>query len=455
MMGYAKAMLVMTAPTAPPAERNAAGKACRDAVPRSSHSAWAVTPNRPDVLRIIADSSHGRVAHLIPLRNRRMAESPFAFFRGTAAVMAADLATTPSIGLHVQLGGDAHCLNFGAYATAERRLIFDLTDFDETLPGPWEWDIKRLTASMVLAARSIKLKGVSANLAALAAVRSYRSKMLEFAAATALDTWYARIDAADLAPLAEVDDRRKRKQIVEVAQTHSMRSAVDKYTTGCGADRRFVEDPPLLYHAESARDGDFDAESVFATYAPTLSPEVQTLFGRYRLIDHAVKVVGVGSVGTRCSIALLCADNDDVIILQIKQAQASALAGFCGASAFEHGERVVRGQRIMQSAGDVFLGWGSSGRHDFYVRQFKDKKGSVDLAAMDGYGLRDYAVMCGWTLARAHARSGDARQIAGYLGKSDVFDKALVRFGLLYADQVEHDHETFVRAIAAGSIAIE
>jgi uncharacterized protein (DUF2252 family) len=436
-------------------ERLAAGKVLRDGVPRSSHSAWEPPADRIDPLRIIAAAERGRVARLIPLRNARIAESPFAFYRGTAAVMAADLATTPVTGLRVQLCGDAHCLNFGAYATPERRLIFDVNDFDETLTGPWEWDVKRLAASLVLAARSIKLKDVSANIAALNAVRSYRLKMLEFAGATALDTWYTRIDAADLAAPADADERRKRKQIIEGAQTHSMKAAVAKYTVAGVGGRRLLEDPPLMYHPLDSSDGEFDIERVFATYALTLRPDVRVLFGRYRLIDHAVKVVGVGSVGTRCTVALLAADRDDTLILQIKQAEASVLEPYVGSSPFDnHGERVVYGQRLMQSASDVFLGWGTSGDHDFYVRQFRDKKGSVNIAAMDGYGLREYARMCGWALANAHARSGDAAQIAGYLGRNDAFDKALVRFGLLYANQAEADYEEFLAAIDAGKIAV-
>ena len=437
------------------AERAAAGKALRETVPRSSHSAWTVPPDRIDPLQIVTESSHGRVPTLIPLRNARIAESPFAFFRGTAAVMAADLATTPVTGLRVQVSGDAHCLNFGAYATPERRLIFDVNDFDETLPGPWEWDIKRLVTSLVLAARSIKLKEANGNLAALAAVRTYRLKMAEFAAATALDTWYARIDAVDVVPTTDSDDRRKRKHIVEIAQSHSMQAALEKYTVLGLTGRRFLDDPPLLYHPVDSADGGFSIEAVIEKYATTLSPEVRVLFSRYRLIDHAVKVVGVGSVGTRCSVALFAADGDDAMILQIKQARRSVIEPYVGASIFDnHGERVVFGQRLMQSASDVFLGWGSAGEHDFYVRQFKDKKGSINIAAMDGFGLRDYAQMCGWALATAHARSGDAAGIAGYLGKNDSFDKALVRFAALYADQTEADYDLFRAAIDAGQVPV-
>jgi uncharacterized protein (DUF2252 family) len=389
------------------------------------------------------------------MRYARMAESPFAFYRGAADVMAGDLAQTPITGLHVQACGDAHCLNFGAFATPERRLIFDVNDFDETLPGPWEWDLKRLAASLVLAARSIKLKDGNANIAVIAAVRAYRLKLLELAAKTALETWYSRIDAADGLPEWEPDDRRRRRQIVESANAHSMQAAVAKITVLGITGRRFVEEPPLLYHPAGDHDGGFDMGRVLESYAHSLGPEVRVLLARYRLVDHAVKVVGVGSIGTRCSVALMQADGDDSLILQIKQASASALERHAGPSSVQnHGERVVLGQRLMQSASDVLLGWGSSGDYDFYVRQYKDKKGSIDIAALDGFGLRDYARMCGWALATAHARTGDAAMIAGYLGKADTFDKALVRFAALYADQVEQDYASFRAATEAGKMPV-
>jgi uncharacterized protein (DUF2252 family) len=437
------------------ADRAAAGKALRVRVPRSGHSAWIAPPDRSDPLRTLAERRRGRVVKLIPLRNARMAESPFAFYRGSADIMAADLACTPVSGLRVQLCGDAHCLNFGTFATPERRLVFEVTDFDETLPGPWEWDVKRLAASLVLAARSIKLKGENANIAVIAAVRSYRLRMLEFAAKTALDTWYARVDAAGaVSPETDPEARRRRKQIVEGAHAHSMQAALEKLTITAAGGRHFCDDPPLLYHPADEQDGDFAIEHVLTTYAQSLAPEVRVLFGRYRLVDHAVKVVGVGSIGTRSAVALLQADGDDALILQIKAAAPAVLEPYAGTSSFaNHGERVVRGQRLMQSAGDVLLGWGTSGALDFYVRQFKDKKTAINIAAMDGFGLREYAQLCGTALAGAHARSGDAAQIAGYLGKADTFDKAIVRFAVLYADQAERDYALFLAAIDAGTIA--
>ncbi len=439
-------------PTA--AARMAAGRALRDDVPRSRHSAWTAPPGR-DPLAILESTCCGRVAALVPLRNARMAESPFAFYRGGADIMAADLAGTPVTGPRVQLCGDAHCLNFGAFSTAERRLIFDVTDFDETVPGPWEWDLKRLAVSLVLAARSIKLKDANATIAVIAAARSYRLKMLEFAAATALDIWYARIDAASVVLESSPDYRRHQKQIADSANAHSMRAAIDQITERTGTTRRFRDDPPLLFRPDGEQDSEFAVERVLGSYAESLTPEVRVLFERYRLVDHAIKVIGVGSIWTRCSVSLLLADLDDALILQIKQASSSVLERYAGESRFaNHGERVVRGQRLMQRASDALLGWGTSGAYDFYVRQFSEKKGAVNIAALDGFGLREYAHMCGWTLARAHARSGDAAQIAGYLGKADTFDKALVRFAMLYADQVETDFAAFRAAADAGKIPL-
>ena len=431
-----------------------AGRALRECAARSSHSAWNAPPGR-DPLAIVENTCCGRVASLIPLRNARMAVSPFAFYRGGADIMAADLSGTPVTGLNVQLSGDAHCLNFGAFATAERRLLFDVNDFDETAPGPWEWDLKRLAVSLALAARSIKLKDSGATVAVTAAVRSYRTKMHDYATATALQNWYTRIDAASVVLETNGDDRRRQRQIAESAHAHSMRAAIEKITFSTNGVRTFREDPPSVYHPTDEEHNDLAIERVLASYLESVSPEVRVLLDRYKLVDHAIKVVGVGSVGTRCSVALLQADHDDVLILQIKQAVASVLERYTAKGAYaNHGERVVRGQRLMQRASDGLLGWGTSGQHDFYVRQYSDKKGAVDITALDGYGLREYAHMCGWTLARAHARSGDPAQIAGYLGKGDTFDKALLRFAIIYADQVEQDYALFRAAIDAGKIPL-
>jgi uncharacterized protein (DUF2252 family) len=438
------------------AERAAAGKALRKTVPRTSHGHWSPAGDRPDPRDVLAQSAEGRIPGLIPIRNQRMSESAFAFYRGSAAVMACDLATTANTGVTVQACGDAHCMNFGAFATPERRLIFDVNDFDETLPGPWEWDVKRLAASLVLAGRSIPLKAGDCEIAVLAGMRSYRMHMASFAAMHALELWYARVDTQDVIAKSSPADRKRRLKMSEEAMERTNRAAVEKLTViGPDGRRRFKDEPPLLYHATDENDGGFDVEAIVATYRQTIAPDVRVLFDRFRLVDCAIKVVGVGSVGTRCAVALFVADDDDTLLLQIKEANASVLERYVGPSVHRnHGERVVFGQRLMQSASDLFLGWGSSGEFDFYIRQFRDMKSSVDISVMDSYQLREYAHYCGRALAMSHARSGDAATISGYLGKTDRFDKALVQFANAYADQAERDYEAFVAAIKAGLVPV-
>ena len=450
----------MSATTTGPAgararEKSAAGKALRATVPRSSHAGRSPAPDRPDPVELIAASNAGRLQRLLPIRMERMAESAFGFFRGGAAVMAADLAPTPVTGMHVQLSGDAHCMNFGGFATPERNLLFDINDFDETMPGPWEWDLKRFVTSIVLAARHNGFGGRDAKVAALAAVQAYRLRMQELAAASALEVWYARLDATQILDAARsAATRRRRSRIRDQAATESVRAAVAKFTRIVDGARRFADDPPLMYHSAATDDDDFDVAEIVGTYAWNLSPDVQVLLQRYTLIDAAIKVVGVGSVGMRCAVALFAADDDDTFILQIKEAVPSVLAAYLGPSEFEnHGERVVRGQRVMQAASDVFLGWALSGERCYYVRQFRDKKTSADLEAMDAYQLREYAHYCAWALAGAHARSGDPAALAGYMGKSDVLDKALLAFALGYADQVERDYARFVASVASAGPA--
>lgn len=426
-------------------EKSVAGKALRATVPRTSHAGWAPAPDRPDPVATIAASNAGRLERLVPIRMERMAESAFGFYRGAAAIMAGDLAHTPVSGLNVQLSGDAHCMNFGGFATPERNLLFDINDFDETMPGPWEWDLKRLVTSIVIAARHNNFPARDAKVAALAAVQAYRMRMQELAAASALEVWYARLDAAQILDAARsAATRRRRSRIRDQAATDSVRAAVAKFTRVVDGALRFVDDPPLLYHTAATDDDDFDVAEIVGTYAWNLPPDVQVLLNRYTLVDAALKVVGVGSVGTRCAVALFAADDDDAFILQIKEALPSVLAAHLGPSEFEnHGERVVRGQRVMQAASDVFLGWALSGTRSFYVRQFRDMKTSADLEAMDAYQLREYAHYCAWALAGAHARSGDAAAIAGYAGKSNTLDKALLAFALDYADQNQRDYERF------------
>ena len=417
-------------------------------MPRSSHGGWTAAPDRPDPLAVIEASNADRLARLVPIRMERMAESAFGFYRGAAAIMAADLAHTPVSGLRVQISGDAHCMNFGGFATPERNLLFDLNDFDETMPGPWEWDLKRLVTSIVVAARHNDFSARNAEVAALAATQAYRLRMQELAAASALEVWYARLDATTILDAARsAGARRRRGRIRDQAATDSVRAAVAKFTHVVDGARRFVDDPPTLYHA-ATDDDDFDAAEIIGTYAWNLPADVQVLLDRYTLLDSAIKVVGVGSVGTRCAVALFAADDDDAFILQIKEALPSVLSPYLGPSEFtNHGERVVRGQRVMQAASDVFLGWALSGTRSFYVRQFRDMKTSADLEAMDAYQLREYAHYCAWALAGAHARAGDAAAIAGYAGKSTVLDRALLAFALDYADQNQRDYERFAAAV--------
>ena len=425
----------------------------RKRVPRTSHAHWTPLAGRSEPCEILAAAAVGRLPQLVPIRNARMATSPFMFFRGAAPVMAADLATTANIGLRVQACGDAHCANFGAYATPERRLVFDVNDFDETLPGPWEWDLKRLAVSLVLAARSRGLKERDGSTAVLAAMRSYRVNMTRFAAMPALDVWYTRLDTSAVVERSSPADRRRRLAMAQEAREKTNRAALEKITSLVDGRRHFNEEPPLLYHPSNDDDGGFDIDAIVGSYAQSLPPDVRVLFERYRLIDHAIKVVGVGSVGTRCAVALFAADDDDALVLQIKEANASVLERYLEPSMYRnHGERVVRGQQLMQSASDIFLGWGSSGEHDYYVRQLKDMKASVDIDLLDSYELREYAHFCAEALAMSHARSGDAATISGYVGKTDRFDKAIVQFAQAYADQTEHDHEGFVGAIEAGRV---
>jgi uncharacterized protein (DUF2252 family) len=430
------------------AARAAAGKALRSKAPRASHGEWTPAPDR-DPLALVAAAEEDRLPQLLPLRDARMEQTPFTFFRGSANIMAADLASSPVSGLLVQMGGDAHCLNFGGFATPERNLIFDLNDFDETFPGPWEWDLKRLVTSALLAARHNGFKERSCQIAVLFAAEAYRTAINDLALRPALDVFYARLDAQkilDVARDAAIQGRQDR--IADEAATASVRAAVDRFTEVVDGTRRFKEEPPVLFHSSETDRAGFDIEAIFAQYADTLGPDVRALFDRYSLIDHAIKVVGVGSVGTRCGVGLFTAGDDDMMILQVKEARESVLAPYLGKIDYANqGERVVRGQRLMQAASDVFLGWASSGEHDFYVRQFKDMKASAHLETADQYQLREYVHWCAWALATAHARSGDGAAIAGYVGRRTTLDRALLAFALAYAEQVERDHAAFTAAV--------
>ncbi len=368
--------------------------------------------------------------------------------------MAFDLAQTPTSGFSVQLSGDAHCANFGAYATPERNLIFDVRDFDETLPGPWEWDLKRLAASLVLACRDVDADEATSSTAVCNAVRTYRKSMQRFAEMSTLDTWYSRVDVREILALAGSKTLRKeRRTYVEGIGRRTIQKAFDDTTELVAGRRRFVDEPPIVYHVAENEDKFFDVERLFANYRDSVTPDVRALFDRYTLTDWVVKVVGVGSVGTRCGAALFLADDDDPLILQVKEAGPSVLETYLeSATTQNHGMRVVAGQRTMQAASDLFLGWASDRDREYYVRQLRDMKGVPDLEDMGDHQLTEFARFCGRTLAGAHARSGMAAQIAGYLGASDTFDNAVVTFSHAYADRVADDHRVFAAAIADGRL---
>lgn len=410
---------------------------------------------------MVIESSKGRIRELVPIRYGRMMVSPFTFYRGTANIMAADLASMPSTGIRAQLCGDCHLLNLGGFATPERRLIFDMNDFDETLPGPWEWDVKRLAASFVMAARSNGFAKSDQRDAAESCARSYREHMAEYAEMRALDVWYEALDVNKV--MASLNDKVTRARLQKRIQKEEAR-AVSEHDFPVLAEAKggsFVikDNPPLIYHHQLLKlaDNRENIQRGFAQYRETLPADRKVLLDRYRLMDFALKVVGVGSVGTLCAIGLLMAEDDDPLFLQVKEAGPSVLEPYAGKSVYEnHGERVVMGQRLMQSSSDIFLGWteGKGGRH-FYLRQLRDMKTKVLVEVFNPKAMVDYATLCGWTLARAHAKSSDAAMIAGYLGKSDAFDRAITQFSELYANQAEIDHAEFMQAIRKGEIEVE
>jgi uncharacterized protein (DUF2252 family) len=442
------------------AELAAMGKALRDKCPRAAHAAWQPSSSRPDPLELLVESSKGRIPQLIPIRYGRMMQTPFTFYRGAALNMAADLAVTPQTGLRVQACGDAHLLNFGAYATPERRVIFDLNDLDETLPAPWEWDLKRLAASFVLACRNNRFSEAVARESALACVRSYREAMAQFTEIRALDVWYANLDFERIIP--QIADEETRKRAQKILAKARQRSVVEhdfpQLVTTAGLRPEIKENPPLIYHWREQGQLEFTAnvQQAFARYRETLEEDRRLLLDRFKLVDIAVKVVGVGSVGTWCAVALLMAGESDPLFLQIKEARSSVLEAYAGKSVHaNHGQRVVAGCRLMQSASDLFLGWTESvlGRH-FYVRQLKDMKIKMLVEVYTPSVMRQYAQACAWTLARAHARSGEPAKISGYLGKSDAFDRAVADFSIAYADQSERDHEALMKAVRAGKLEV-
>ena len=446
-----------------PEERKERGRAARKRAPRSSHADWEPPPGRRDPLDVLISQDGDRVDFLVPIRHRRMGASPFTFYRGTAAIMAGDLGVSPSSGLWTQICGDAHLSNFGVFASPERELVFDVNDFDETLVGPWEWDIKRLAASLVLAGRDIGLPPERARAAARASVASYQRAMRAFGSMSTLELWYDRFTADDIRGYVGVaaHDKHFDRGVRRARRRTSLRS-FEKLGEVVDGRPRLRSDPPLLIPFRDLvgdyAPGDWEerVRNAYEQYLATLSDERQALLSRFEMVDIALKVVGVGSVGTRCFVALMIGRNpDDPLLLQVKEAGPSALSDALGPTRYDNqGRRVVEGQRLMQAFGDALLGWSrvGDGRRDFYWRQLKDMKGSADVEAMDGDRLVGYARICGRTLARAHARAGDSVAIAGYLGKSDTFARAITRFAELYADRAEADYRRFAEALDAGDV---
>jgi uncharacterized protein (DUF2252 family) len=439
----------------PRRDREAIGQDLRQTVPLASHRDWRPQSDRPDPLALLEKSNQQRIPELIPIRHWRMMQSPFAFMRGSALIMAADLATTPTTGIPVQACGDCHLLNFGGFATPERNLIFDLNDFDETLTAPWEWDVKRLVTSLILAGRDLRLSDRDSSEAALAAAQAYRLVIAQYSQMRTLEVWYARLDAdllVDHAP--DADTRNHWEKMAAKAFNRTLDQAVAQITEVVEGQRRLIDNPPLLYHPPNQAEYFEQISGLFEQYRDTLQVDRQFLLDRYRLVDVALKVVGVGSVGTHCGVALLLDQNDDALLLQYKEARPSVLEPYAGKNPYPHeGQRIVSGQRLMQSASDIFLGWTTNLQgQDFYFRQLKDMKTSIKLKGMSARSLEDYAEICGSALARAHARTGDATMIYGYLGNSDAFERAVTDFAITYAHQVEQDHQRMVEAVQSRQI---
>jgi uncharacterized protein (DUF2252 family) len=457
-----------------PAERAARGKEARAKVPRESHAAFDPRLGRPDPLALLEEQAKSRVPELVPIRWGRMMVSPFTYYRGAALPMASDLSRTPVSGLAVQACGDAHLSNFGIFASADRLLVFDVNDFDETTPGPWEWDVKRLAASMEVAARGNGFGGKDRREIVTATVTSYREAMRTFAKMTNLDVWYAHADLDQLKGQFNSQMKARQRKLVDKgmakARTRDSMQEVGKLTRLVDGRPRIIADPPLIVPITDLLPKQMDQETfaeqiqdLLAKYQRTLETDRRYLLEEYEYADMAHKVVGVGSVGTRCWIVLMLGrDESDPLFLQVKEAEASVLCRFVGASKYTNmGQRVVAGQRLMQASSDIFLGWqraeaGPDGKQrDFYVRQLRDWKYAIAIEDLAPRGMRIYAQACGWTLARAHARSGDRIAIAAYLGSSDVFDKAITQFASAYADQNERDHKELVDAVASGRLTAE
>jgi uncharacterized protein (DUF2252 family) len=440
-------------------ERRKQGKALREKCPRTAQAEWKPRSKSQDIIKLLEESDADRIAGLVPVKYQRMSVSPFTFFRGTAIIQARDLANARVSGITVQVCGDCHLANFGGFASPERVLVFDINDFDETFPGPWEWDVKRLGASLILAARDRSFSKTIADQAVRAAAASYREHMAEFAEMKVLDTWYAQVSVDAIKEYFRKDQDISARLSKKVKQAHKQTSeaVIPKLTAVVNGLRKIKDNPPVIYHIhEFTRDFEKQRVKFTEEYKQSLQADRRHLYERYRYQDSAIKVVGVGSVGTRCYLSLLLADDDDPLFLQIKEARRSVLEPPRGKSRYAHqGLRVVEGQRVMQAASDTFLGWARTKEHDYYLRQFRDMKVSAEVETFRPGTLVGYASLCGWTLARAHAKAGDAAMIAGYLGANDQFDDALAQYSEAYADQAERDFETFQAAIRSGRLSTE
>jgi len=440
------------------AERRKQGKALREKCPRTSQGEWRPRSKSHDIIKLLEESDADRIPGLIPVRYQRMSASPFTFFRGSAIVQARDLATAKVSGITVQACGDCQLANFGAFASPERTFIFDINDFDETYPGPWEWDIKRLGASLILAARDCGFSKGNANAAVHAAAASYRERMAEFAEMTLLERYYAAVTYEDIQEYFRNDPDISARLLKKYKKARSQTSeaVAPKLTTIEGGQTVIKDNPPVLYHIQGfTKAFDKQREQFTKKYKQSLQADRRLLYEGYRYRDAVVKVVGVGSVGTRCMLALLFHD-DDPLFLQVKEARRSVLEPPGGKSRYANqGYRVVEGQRLMQAASDIFLGWSSTKHHDYYLRQLRDMKASAEVETFKPSTLVGYATLCGWTLARAHAKTGSAVMIAGYLGSTERFDNALAKYSVAYADQVEQDYKAFQTAIRTGRLSVE
>lgn len=448
-------------PVASKAERFDKGTAIRKMTPRSTHEEWNTPENREDPVTILIETSVGRMESLLPIRYSRMMESPFSFFRGAAAIMAADLAQTPNTGIHLQLCGDCHLMNFGGFATPERKLVFDINDFDETFPGPWEWDLKRLATSFAIAGRWRKFSDKTCKEFAWHVADSYKRHMLEYSKLSALQIWYADIDLAELIEKGEDEELKtfQHKRIKKAAEYTAHEKEFAKMTYNEGLKARIKDDPPLIYHP-TGKEGEHilkEAHIVHERYINSLSDDKKVLLNRYSLHDVAIKVVGVGSVGTICGISLLMSATGEPIFLQFKEARKSVLESNVKVENkyIHQGERIVMGQKLMQSASDMFLGWTNDSQNKcFYLRQLRDAKVKPIIEIMKPKNMIDYAKACGWALARAHARTGDPSLLSGYMGNSDEFANAISRFSIAYTEQNDSDYNKMLEAIKEGRLPI-